>query len=249
MNDDYKPFFIFHLSYFIHSMRSLFASLFIVLACTLVGCGQSYHWTKSHPKYSRAPYGELAIAGTGDAFVLTRSAWFAKKLNMGTDSIQIKSVAFCEQVFLDEMRRAYPTFVKIPDATIKAFPEESQKLDDRIFMKGHLPDQGIVVKDSLGNAPANILILHEFIIGTDLKRESYFDYALSHNENTEKKTSKNLSAIVSYTLWDNQKQRPLFSAVDEIQRPITVLSLNDIDALVRTSVKQIRVNLYGGVSK
>ncbi len=230
-------------------MRNVLVLMIAILACTLAGCGQSYHWTKSHPKYTRAPYGELAIAGTGDAFVLTRSAWFAKKLGMGTDSIQLKAVAFCEQAFLDELRRAYPTFTKIPNATMKAFPEESQKLDERIFMKGHLPEQGVVVKDSAGNTPSNILILHEFIIGTDLKRENYFDYALIHNENTDKKTSNNLSAIVSYTLWDNQKQRPLFSAVDEIQRPITVLSLNDLDALVRTSVKQIRVNLYGGVSK
>jgi hypothetical protein len=53
---------------------------------------------------------------------------------------------------------------------------------------------------------------------------------------------------VSYTLWDNEKQRPLFSAVDEIQHPIVVPTPKDLETLVRTAVKQIRINLYGGAS-
>lgn len=220
--------------------------ILLVMTCALVGCGHHYHWSKSHPMYKKAPYAELAVAGTEEAFVLTRSAWFAKKLQLSPDSIQIKATAFFAEVFLNELTRAYPTFTKIPEASVKTFPEESQKLDERVFMKGRLPEQGIVVKDSTGGEPPYILILHEFIVGTDLKRESYFDYAYTHTENTDKKTSKNLTAIVSYTLWDNQKQRPLFSAVDEIQHPIIVPTMQDLEALVRTAVKQIRINLYGG---
>ena len=219
-----------------------------IAACALVGCGHSYHWSKSHPLYKKPPYANLAIVGTDEAFVLTRSAWFAKKLGWNPDSIQLKATAFCEEIFLNELRRAYPTFVRIPDEQYKQLPEESQKLDDRIFMKGRLPEQGVALKDSAGNVPPYILILHEFIVGTDLKRETYFDYALIHNENTGKKTSKNISAIVSYTLWDNEKQRPLFSAVDEIQHPIVVPTPGDLEALVRSAVKQIRINLYGGAS-
>ncbi len=225
-----------------------FLAIACIVAFTLTGCGHSYHWSKSHPLYKKAPYGSLAIAGTNDAFVLTRSSWFAKKFNWPSDSIQLKATAFCEQVFLNELTRAYPSLVNIPAKNFNQFPEESQKLDDRIFMKGRLPEQGVVVKDSAGNAPPYILILHEFIVGTDLKREAYFDYALIHNENSDKKTSKNISAIVSYTLWDNEKQRPLFSAVDEIQHPVTIPTPQDLEALVRSAVKQIRINLYGGVS-
>ena len=65
---------------------------------------------------------------------------------------------------------------------------------------------------------------------------------------TDKKTSTHISAIISYTLWDNERQRPLFSAVDEVQRPITKPTPEDLEALVRSAVKQIRINLYGGVS-
>ncbi|MCQ2054615.1 MAG: hypothetical protein MJY82_04910 [Fibrobacter sp.] len=220
-----------------------------IMVCALVGCSPSYHWSKSHPMYQKAPYSELAIAGTSEAFVLTRSSWFAKKFKWSPDSIQLKATAFCKDVFLNELRRAYPSFEQIPDANTKNFPEESQKLDSRIFMKGRLPEQGVMVKDSSGKTPPYILLLHEFIVGTDLNREDYFDYARIHLENTSKKTSKNLSAIVSYTLWDNNKQRPLFSAVDEIQRPISTPTPNDLEALVRSAVKQIRVNLYEGARK
>ena len=114
-------------------------------------------------------------------------------------------------------------------------------------MKGRLPEQGIVVKDSAGNVPAYILIIHEFTLGTDLQRENFYDYALIHNEAPEKKTSKNLSAIVSYTLWDNVKQRPLYSAVNQIDQPNVKLTLNDISQIVAMSVKQIKKNLTAGV--
>ena len=103
--------------------------------------------------------------------------------------------------------------------------------------------------DSSGNIPKNILIIHEIIIGTDLNRENYFDYALIHNESTEKKTSNNLTAIVSYTLWDNEKQRSLYSAVDQVEKPIQKISVGDIEALVSDIVTQIQRELNAGAAQ
>lgn len=220
-----------------------------LVSLTLIGCGSSSHWTKSHPAYHRAPYGSLSVTGIEEAFVLSRSKWFAKRLKIDIDSIHSVANNLCEKTFLDEMKRGYVNLEWLPDSLIAPFPIESQKLDDRIFMKGRLPEQGVAIKNNNGQIPPQILILHEFIIGTDLKRDDYFDYALTQNETPEFQTSKNLSAIVSYTLWDNEKQRPLFSAVDEIQRPITVLTLNDLDALVRSAVLQIRKNLFEGAQQ
>ena len=105
------------------------------------------------------------------------------------------------------------------------------------------------LKDSAGNVPPVILILHEFIIGTDLKRENFFDYALIHNESGGIRKPDNVSAIFSYTLWDNLKQRPLFSAVDEIQQPITTYKLNNLTNLIQIAVQKIHKNLNAGVSK
>ena len=218
------------------------------IACILTGCGPSYHWTKSHPLYRQVPYSTLSITGTENAFILTRSKWFAKKLNIDPLKVQDEATQFCKQAFLDEMKRANPTLKQIPDSVVNRFPEESQKIDDRVFIKGHFPEQGVSVTDG-GNIPPYILILHEFIIGTDINREVFYDYELIRQESAEKKTSNNLSIVLSYTLWDNENQRPLFSAVDEVQRPITKISIDDLRAAVVEAAKRIRINLYEGVRK
>ena len=215
--------------------------------CILCGCSQSYRWQQSHPSYKKAPTDAIAVTGLDEAFVVTRSSWFAKRLDISKDSIQTFTSHFCSKAFLDELSKSYASVTVLPDAAFNHFPEESQKLDTRIFIKGHLPEQGIVVKDSAGNSPAYILIIHEFTLGTDLQRENFYDYALIHNEAPEKKTSQNLSAIVSYTLWDNMKQRPLYSAVNQIDQPNVKLTLADISKIVASTVQQIKQNLTAGV--
>ena len=217
--------------------------------CMLTGCADSYHWKASHPSYHRAPYGGIAITGIDDAFVITRSSWFAKRLEISADSIQIKGTAHCRNTFETEIRKAYGNLIVIPDSISRTSPEESLKLDERIFIKGHIPEQGISLKDSAGNVPPLVLILHEFIVGTDLKRENFYDYALIHNESGSIRKPDNVSAVFSYTLWDNLKQRPLFSAVDEIQQPITTYKLSNLTNLIQLAVQKIRKNLYEGVSK
>ena len=217
--------------------------------CMLTGCADSYHWTTSHPAYHKAPYGGIAVTGIENAFVITRSNWFAKRLEISTDSIQIKGTLHCRNIFETELRKVYGNLIVIPDSANIKFPEESLKLDERIFIKGHIPEQGIAIKDTASNVPPVVLILHEFIIGTDLKRENFFDYALIHNESGSIRKPDNVSAIFSYTLWDNLKQRPLFSAVDEIQQPITTYKLANLTNLIQIAVQKIRKNLYEGVVK
>ena len=228
----------------------MFKRLAIVcaIACILIGCGPSYRWSKSHPLYTQVPYSALSITGTDNAFILTRSKWFAKKLDIDPLKVQEEATQFCRQAFLDEMKRAYPALKQIPDSAVTKFPEESQKIDDRVFIKGHFPEQGVSVMDG-GNVPPHILILHEFIIGTDINREVFYDYELIRQESAEKKTSNNLSIVFSYTLWDNENQRPLFSAVDEVQHPITKITMDDMRAAVAEAAKKIRINLYEGARK
>ena len=214
----------------------------------LAGCADSYHWSHKHPDYAKAPYGELTVTGLQKAFVLTRTKWFANRLDFG-DSTQIKATELCSKAVERELRGGYAKLKVLPDSVLDNAPEESQRLDERIFMKGKLPEQGITITESDGNVPPQILILHEVIIGTDLKRENFFDYALIHNETEEQRTVQNISAIVSYTLWDNVRQRPLFSAVDEIQHPVKKLTTGDPEQLMRLTVQQLRKNLYTGAGK
>ncbi|MBR4559985.1 MAG: hypothetical protein IKO21_10510 [Fibrobacter sp.] len=229
-------------------MARLWGTLFVLVALLFTGCAESYHWSASHPAYKQAPYAEISLTGLQKAFVLTRTKWFANRLGYG-DSTQIKATEFCSKAMEREFRGVYSKITVLPDSLLDSAPEESQKLDERIFMKGKLPEQGIVVKAPDGTTPPQILIIHEVIVGTDLKRENFFDYALIHNESEEKREVQNISAIVSYTLWDNLKQRALFSAVDEIQHPVKALSEQDLEQLMRQTVQQIRKNLYLGVSR
>lgn len=217
-------------------------------ALLLTSCADSYHWSSSHPAYARAPYGELTITGLQKAFVLTRTKWFANRLDFG-DSTQIKATEFCAKAMEQEFRGGYVKLTVLPDSVLDNAPEESQKLDSRIFMKGKLPEQGVSVAGPDGSIPPQILLIHEVIVGTDLKRENFFDYALIHNESGGIRKPDNVSAIFSYTLWDNLKQRPLFSAVDEIQQPITTYKLNNLTNLIQIAVQKIHKNLYAGVSK
>ena len=228
-------------------MKSFLAIGFAI--CMLTGCADSYNWAASHPSYHKAPYGGIAVTGIENAFVITRSSWFAKRLEIGKDSIQIKGTLHCKKVFESEMLKGYGNLLVLPDSSILKFPEESLKIDERIFIKGHIPEQGIALKDSAGNVPPMVIILHEFIIGTDLKRENFFDYALIHNESGSIRKPDNVSAIYSYTLWDNVKQRPLFSAVEEIQQPITTFKINNLTNLIQIAVQNIRKSLYTGAIK
>ena len=231
-----------------HEMKFGLRTMFLVTALLIMGCASSYHWSASHPAYKQVPYGELSLTGLQKAFVITRTKWFANRLGYG-DSTQIKATDFCAKAMEREFRGSYSNLLVLPDSVLDNAPEESQKLDSRIFMKGKLPEQGITIVSADGKAPAHILIIHEVIIGTDLKRENFFDYAFIHNESEERRNVENISAIVSYTLWDNIKQRSLFSAVDEVQHPVKNLTESDLEQLIRQTVQQIRKNLYQGVNK
>ena len=220
-----------------------------IVACLLAGCGTHYQWTKSHPAYTVPPFKDFAVIGAEKAFVLNRSAWFAKKLNIPPEEIQKHITGDCAKWLVQDLQKFYPEIKALPASLLDASPEESQQLDSRIFIKGKIPEQGIVLKDSTGYTPTRILIIHEAILGTDLNREDFFDYALIHNESGGIRKPDNVSAIFSYTLWDNLKQRPLFSAVDEIQQPITTYKLNNLTNLIQIAVQKIHKNLYAGVSK
>ena len=229
-------------------LASLLRPVLIAFAAAylLWGCAGSVRWSQKHPAYTQAPYGELAVAIPRNAFVLTRIQWFANRLGIASDSIQLQVTSLCEKFTLDELRGGYGKLNILPADALSSLPEESQKIDERIFLKGKFPEQGVALKDSSGNVPPSILLIHEVIIGTDLNRENYFDYSLIHNESQTKKAVTNITAIVSYTLWDNYKQRPLFNAIDEIQQPVKNLSMGDMDSLMKSMVRQIRSNLYLG---
>ena len=64
----------------------------IFTMCILCGCSQAYRWSQSHPSYNKAPTDSIAVTGLDEAFVVTRSSWFAKKLEI---SKNLEMISIC----------------------------------------------------------------------------------------------------------------------------------------------------------
>lgn len=209
----------------------------------LSACAPSNRWSASHPSYSKSPTSNDAVGFivAENAFILTRAKWFSNRLEVSMDSIHQKTDELISSTFKSSLQKHYPQLKIIPTSTQKTFPEESQKLDRVVFIKGRFPAQGTEVATESGEKPPYLLILHELIIGTDLSRSIYFDYTQNQQEIEFQTLVKNITAIASYTLWDNFNQRPLLSSIIEIQQPfVNVLTMNDLKQLTEKVAEQVQ---------
>jgi hypothetical protein len=223
-----------------------------IFALFIVACATTYQWSASHPYYSKAPQtsDSIALIGIDEAFVLTRDKWFANHLNISRDSIYHIAGQIMESSVTKSLQVFYKNLSLFPDSLYLTFPEETQKLDERVFLRGRFPNQGIPVKKADGTTPTYLLLFHEFTVGLDLHRESFFDYALINQEVSDKKTSENLTIIVSYTLWDNIKQRPLFSSIIEQNQPIKgEITLDNLVNISQATAQALLVDIQRGVGK
>jgi len=188
-----------------------------IFALLLVSCSQSL--TNTHKLYG----GEIAKSESvgyvelGDGFMLTRADWFAEKLNMQGDSIYAKLESLTDSVISGELQKKW----NISAVSRKEdFLRETLKMDKTIFIKTKFPEQGIEVLANDGIIPNYLFIIHEYTIGGDLEPENFYDYTKANVEIAQKKKFKNLSIIVTFTLWDNKKQLPLRSGIISVQKSI-----------------------------
>ncbi len=191
---------------------------FLLFTIILVACSGK-QWNASHPHYRESPSAseEIALVGLHRALVVTRDKWFSKNLEIPRDSVYAILSEQAEKAFENEIKgMRYPNLVLWPDSLYETFPEDTQKLDARIFVKGRFPAQGKSVSLPGEPAPRYLILVHEFTLGLDLSKDNLYDYALTGREAAEKRTSNFLTVILAYTLWDNERQRALYSAVSEI---------------------------------
>lgn len=203
------------------SLRKLEMSrLPLAVALLFLGACSTTRWEAVHPQFRLPAQNEqIALVPLGDAFILTRANWFAQQLGIPADSVHEQLARLTDTLFLAGIRSQWPDIQITSDTLRKSFAHESQKLDEKIFLKVQFPHQGQVLQ-AMGGTPGYLLIVHEYTLGLDLKREQFYDYRLANLETAPSKTVNQLSLLVSYTLWDNQRQTPLYSGISEVQSPL-----------------------------
>ncbi len=221
----------------------------LLFTIILVACSGK-QWNASHPYYRESPSAneEIALVGLHRAIVVTRDKWFSKNLEIPRDSVYSILSYQAEKAFEKELKSTrYPKLSLWPDSAYESFPEDTQRLDDRIFVKGHFPAQGRSVSVS-GSAPKYLILVHEFTLGLDLSKDNFYDYALTGREAAEKRTSNFLTIILAYTLWDNEKQRALYSAVSEIPLDIrNGISKESVATVSAFAADSLAFGIDGGV--
>ncbi len=208
---------------------------FFIFAFLLMSCSQNF--TQTHKLYKGTPQKSESIGYVelGDAFMLTRANWFEKQ-----DTLK----PLTDSVIFSELAKT-GNFSIISEKERENFLRESMKIDKTIFIKTRLPEQGIEVANNNSAIPDYLFIIHEYTIGGDLAAENFYDYTKANLEMEQKKNVKNLSIIVTFTLWDNKKQIPLKNNIVSLQTPIkgnsfdTNLFINATKAVVKECLKKM----------
>jgi len=212
------------------SGKWLVASAFLMLC---LACSQNF--ANSH-KFYRDPPAKVENVGVvqlDDAFMLTRSSWFAEKLNIQGDSIYSKLEALTDSIILSELSKSWNVSA-VSKKDRESFSKETLKMDKTIFIKTRFPEQGV----EIGNSNY-LFIIHEYTVGGDLEAENFYDYTKANVEMSQKKKFKNFSIIVTFTLWDNKKQIPLRSGIISAQTPIKDDVFN-MDIFVNTTKQAVQ---------
>jgi hypothetical protein len=202
------------------------------LAFFLMSCSQSF--TNSHKFYNGSPAKteSVGVVQLDDAFMLTRTSWFAEKLNIHNDSIYDKLEILTDSVILSELSKNWNVSV-VSKKDRENFSRETLKMDKTIFIKTKFPEQGV----EIGN-PNYLFIIHEYTIGGDLEAENFYDYTKANVEMSQKKNFKKFSIIATFTLWDNKKQIPLRSGIISVQSPIKNNVFN-MDIFIKTTKQAV----------
>jgi hypothetical protein len=214
------------------SGKWLVASGLLLCSAFFLACSQNF--TNSHKFYDRPPAKteSVGVVQLDDAFMLTRTSWFAEKLNIHSDSIYDKLEALTDSVILSELSKIWNVSA-ISKKDRESFSKETLKMDKTIFIKTKFPEQGVEI-----GSPNYLFIIHEYTIGGDLEAENFYDYTKANVEMSQKKNFKNLSIIATFTLWDNKKQIPLRSGIISVQTPIKDNVFN-MDIFVKTTKQAV----------
>ena len=203
-----------------------------LMLSAFLACSQNS--INSHKFYRGSPAKteSVGVVQLDDAFMLTRTGWFAEKLNMHSDSIYDKLEILTDSIILSELSKNWNVSA-VSKKDRDGFSKETLKMDKTIYIKTKFPEQGV----EIGNSNY-LFIIHEYTVGGDLEAENFYDYTKANVEMSQKKNFKKFSIIATFTLWDNKKQIPLRSGIISVQTPIKDDFFN-IDVFVNTTKQAV----------
>ncbi len=238
-----------HKSQLIKSAKLVRGIFFILLAFILASCSMGgSKWNNSWPTFSTPPQAnaKIALVETSDVFTLMRAKWYSNKFEVSEEQSYEYFGKISDSIVKVTLKKFYPELSTLPSSTRKQLSEETIRFDKKIFLKGKFPEQGKAIEDN-GTTPSYLLLIHEITLGTDLNKQDFFDFDLKQNEMDLHKTVQNMTVILTFTLWDNLKQVPLYSAILEENMPVTKApQLKDVEQLLTMVVSKIPFEIAKG---
>lgn len=225
----------------------------------LNGCsGQHFLQHRTNPALKEPPRPDESIALvalSADGFILADRDLFVEDLSIYPEEIHPQLLQWSNQQLLHlSAQLAHspaPQLFPTPQEAHYA-PREPHRIQQTLFLPVEWPWQGAVQRDQAETAPHLLLIPSELTIGINFRADQLYDYLLA-NTYTEPTGDEPqfLTAVIGWTLWDNQLQQyrryGVADAALPLQRPITFEQLQALyNALFATVVEQSGLQRKGG---
>lgn len=230
----------------------MFFFCFLTLSTVLTACSSSTPWVQAHAKYQTDDLQKMVVADLGDRWMLVRPDWFRRRLAHDPNTHDIYAVveSLLVQQYRQSVAATWQQTTLYPSDWLQNLETETIQISPQNFFKGALPAQGTSTPalEPLESQKKNILIIHELILGPNVKRNDFYNTQTAAADMQEnRKRATQLGIIAPWTLWDAHRQRNLKTGISSVQVPWNEknhLELSQqIQLLTQKLVQQIHCDL------
>lgn len=218
--------------------RALWLFLLIGVVLNLLQCSrQSELLHRTNPAWLSPPSKEASlgvVALDRESFIISDRDLFVADLKIYPEEIHPRLLHWSNQ-YLQEWssKLENPSLsALLPDPALAHYPPpEPKRIRNTLYIQVRWPWPGEVIVDTTGALASLLLIPHELTIGVDLDPIQLYDYQFANRYvETEGETPQQLTALLTWSLWDNQLQQyrsyGVSSAALPLERPITQSALD-----------------------
>ncbi|MGL1936292.1 MAG: hypothetical protein OCD01_14780 [Fibrobacterales bacterium] len=221
-------------------MRTLLITFSLYLTTLFLVSSCASRSSVSHPGYSTIPKdATVGIVPLKYNLIIQDYKIIARELSIPEKSLH-DSLAPIINSTIDKSTQAAlsHTIITLPDSTVQRLGRpESMKIHDNTYVKVAWPAQGTALTIDATQSPDLIFFIYECTLGYDLSGEELFDYTRSNREGSS--NADHLSIVMSWSLWDNQRQQYISygyaDAQAPSQNPVTKRAINQLIYTALTS--------------